>query len=101
MEITDRYIQEHYFWGIAPLFRDEGLGRFIYEKHDLGRVKKLLTIKSLDNYWDEVRKFTKKITSDHSIKCWQFLAEKRLIQLDLQQNYYIDDTNTKVLKREA
>ena len=101
MEITDRYIKEHCFCGVAPLFRDEGLEHFIYEKHDFGRVKKLLTIKSLDNYWDEVRKLTKNVTSDHSLGYWRCLAEKRLIQLDLQQNYYIDDTNTKILKKEA
>ena len=48
-------------------------------------IDKLLTITTLDNYYINVRKFTKNITSDRSISSWQRLAELREIQLLAQE----------------
>lgn len=50
------------------------------EKRDFNKIDKLYLIledktTTKENYWDRVRKFTKGITSDHSLSRWQCLAE--------------------------
>ena len=50
------------------------------EKLDITRINKIYAIledetTSKENYWDRVRKLTKRVTSDHSIGRWQCLAE--------------------------
>lgn len=50
------------------------------EKRDFNKIDKLYLIledktTTKENYWDRVRKFTKGITSDHSLRRWQCLAE--------------------------
>ena len=50
------------------------------EKRDFAKIDKLWAIvqdstTTNENYWDKVRKLTKKVTSDHSLSRWQCLAE--------------------------
>lgn len=50
------------------------------EKRDFNKIDKLYSIledktTTKENYWDKVRKLTKRITSDHSLSRWQCLAE--------------------------
>ena len=50
------------------------------EKRDFGKIKKIYTIledktTNKNNYYDRIRKLTKRVTSDHSIGRWQCLAE--------------------------
>ena len=50
------------------------------EKRDLGRIEKIYAIledetTNKNNYYDRIRKLTKRVTSDHSIGRWQCLAE--------------------------
>lgn len=52
------------------------------EYHDINRIKKLNTLNNINTFWDDVRKFTRYITSDHSIKRWQILAENRYKELE-------------------
>ena len=51
------------------------------EAMDYRRIDKLNKLTNPDTFWDDVRKLTKKITSDHSIKRWQILAEGRYREL--------------------
>ncbi len=52
------------------------------EYHDYGRIEKLKKLNNLDTFWDDVRKLVRGITSDHSIKRWQCLAEQRYEELE-------------------
>ena len=49
------------------------------EKRDLNRIKKIVELVNNgckpNNYYDEIRKFTKNVYSDHAISQWQRLAE--------------------------
>ena len=51
------------------------------EKRDYARIDKLNRLIDIETFWDDVRKFTKDIKSDHSIKRWQCLAEYRYEEL--------------------
>ena len=48
---------------------------------DVERKAKLVTLKNIETFWDDVRELVKNITSDHAIKCWQVLAEARYEEL--------------------
>ena len=51
------------------------------EAHDFGRIDKLNKLTDVDTFWDDVRKMTRNITSDHSLGRWQILAEIRFREL--------------------
>ena len=97
MTSTEMYIDDIKPEYVKKLFNDWQLYDLAIEKRDFAKIEKLLTLKNLDNFWDNVRKFTTNVYSDHSIHRWQCLAELREIQLDLQQNYD-KETLTKKIK---
>ena len=50
------------------------------ENRDFAKIDKLYNIiedktTTKENYWDRVRKITKRVYSDHSLSRWQCLAE--------------------------
>lgn len=50
------------------------------EKRDFAKIDKIYEIlkdetTTKSNYWDRIRKHTKKVKSDHSLSRWQCLAE--------------------------
>ena len=51
------------------------------EYHDINRIKKLNTLHDPGTFFDDVRKYTRYIRSDHSISRWQALAENRFNEL--------------------
>ena len=51
------------------------------ERMDFKRIDKLNTLTNIKTFWDDVRKFTKNISSDHSISHWQSLAECKYNEL--------------------
>ena len=55
---------------------------FAFYPQDNKIIDKLLTINNIDNFWNDVRKFTQKVTSDRQIGSWQRLAELRYLQLE-------------------
>lgn len=55
---------------------------YAMEKRDISRIDKLNTLTNKETFWDDVRKFTKNVTSDHSIGRWQCLAECRWNELN-------------------
>lgn len=101
MKQTNEFIENYKIDYVKDLMKyDDAMFSYcIWEKNDIKKIEKLLTIKSLDNFWDNVRVFTKKVYSDHSISRWQCLAEIREIQLDLQQNYYFDEKTNEIKER--
>lgn len=52
------------------------------EYHDINRIKKLNTLNNINTFWNDVRKFTRHITSDHSIRRWEILSQLRYMELD-------------------
>lgn len=55
---------------------------FAFYPQDNKIIDKLLTINNIENFWNDVRKLTKKVTSDRQIGSWQRLAELRYLQLE-------------------
>jgi len=51
------------------------------EKHDFSKIDKLNNLNNLSTFWDDVRKLTKNVSSDHSIKRWKCLADGRFNEL--------------------
>lgn len=54
---------------------------YAIEKRDISKIDKLNKLNNIETYWDDVRKLTRNITSDHSIKRWQCLADARFNEL--------------------
>lgn len=52
------------------------------EKLDLRRIEKLENLNNIGTFWDDVRKLTRRVRSDHSIGRWQCLAEQRFAELE-------------------
>ena len=55
--------------------------REVMEKYDIGRIDKLNALTNIETFWDDVRRYTRYIKGDHSIKRWQCLAEIRYKEL--------------------
>ena len=45
------------------------------------RIAKLKQLTNIKTFWNDVRKMTKHVTSDHAIHEWQILAELRYEEL--------------------
>ena len=52
------------------------------EKRDYAKIDKLNTLTNKETFWDDVRKFTKNVTSCHADSRWQCLAEYRWNELN-------------------
>lgn len=51
------------------------------EVRDYKRIDKLMALTNIDTFWEDVKKLTRNITSDHSLGRWLILAEKRYKEL--------------------
>ena len=61
---------------------DNELYKYYWYASDYKIIDKLLTLKNEKTFWDDVRKFTKRIYSDRNIGRWQALAELRYLQIE-------------------
>lgn len=61
-----------------------------FERADYSKIEKLGQLNNLDTFWDDVRKLTKRVTSDHAIHRWQCLAEQRYKELKEEQSKKIE-----------
>lgn len=52
------------------------------EKRDYSKIDKLNKLTNKETFWDDVRKLTKNVTSDHSIRRWECLAQARCDELN-------------------
>ena len=50
---------------------------YAMENRDYAKIDKLNALTDPVTFWDDVRKLTRSVRSDHSIKRWQILAEQR------------------------
>ena len=57
------------------------MNKYIIEHNDINRVAKLEKLTNAETFWADVRRLVKNVTSDHSIKRWQILAETRYNEL--------------------
>ena len=64
-------------------------GYCVMERRDYGRIDKLNRLENPETFWDDVRKYTKNIVSDHVIGRWQCLAEIRYEELETGMEKYI------------
>lgn len=64
---------------------------YIMEKADYAKIKKLRTLQNINTFWDDVRKFTQKVYSDHSMGRWQLLAEVRYGELEQVKRSFYED----------
>ena len=55
--------------------------RFALEKRDYSKIDKLNNLVNKETFWEDVRKLTKNVVSDHAIGRWQHLAEIRFREL--------------------
>lgn len=64
---------------------------YVMERADYAKIKKLRTLHNINTLYDDVRKLTARVTSDHSIKRWQILTEARMGELmQAKQSFYND-----------
>lgn len=61
---------------------NEDLYNYCVYTSDYRIIEKLLTLNNTETFYNDVRKFTKKVYSDRSIGRWQALAELRYLQLE-------------------
>ena len=67
---TQKEIKMKVFWS-------NRLFDYAMEVRDYAKIEKLNALTNPETFWDDVRKLTKNVTSDHSIGRWQCLAEAR------------------------
>lgn len=53
----------------------------VTEKNDIPKIDKLNKLTDKESFWEQVRKLTKRVSSDHAIRAWQALAEARYNEL--------------------
>lgn len=54
---------------------------FAVYKSDYNKIEKLMKLNDVDTFWADVRKLTKRVTSDFSLKRWLILSEMRFKEL--------------------
>lgn len=59
------------------IFWSTNLYDYAMEARDYTKIKRLNALTNVETFWDDVRKLTKRVTSDHAICRWQCLAEAR------------------------
>lgn len=67
------------------------LESYVMENADYAKIKKLNTLNNMETFWDDVRKFTKNVRSDHSLGRWQILAEARYGELMQAKRSFYED----------
>ena len=67
------------------------LENYIMENADYARVKKLNTLHNLNSFWDDVRRITRNVRSDHSLGRYQILAEARYGELMQAKRSFYED----------
>lgn len=55
--------------------------RYALTKWDYSKIDKLNKLTSTETFWDDVRKFTKRVTSCYTMHRWECLAEIRWREL--------------------
>lgn len=64
---------------------------YIMERNDYSKIKKLRTLHDIDTFWNDIRKFTNRVISDHSLNRWQILAEARYGELQQAKRSFYEN----------
>ena len=77
---------------------------YVSERNDIKKIEKLNKLNNIKTFYDDVRKLTKNVSSDHSIKHWQSLADVRYNELltgveDVLTNIEYDKESNKFTTR--
>lgn len=55
----------------------QSLYNFAMETRDYSKIKKLEKLTDVETFWDDVRRLTKNVKSEHAIRRWEILANAR------------------------
>lgn len=70
------------------------------EKRDFAKIDSLNMLTNTKTFWDDVKRETKKVTSDHSLGRWQCLAEYRYKEIsDIWDNFKKINEKNKIVFR--
>lgn len=61
------------------------------ESRDYGKIEKLNQLTNISTFYDDVRRLTRNVYSDHAIKRWQCLSEIRYWELKHGRQYTFKD----------
>lgn len=64
---------------------------YVIERNDYNRIKKLNMLHNVETFWEDVRKLTSNIKSEHSLKRWQILSEARYGELVQAKKSFYED----------
>lgn len=54
---------------------------YAIENRDINKIDKLNKLTNINTFWNDVRKLTRNVNSDHGISRWQCLADVRYNEL--------------------
>ena len=66
---------------------ETGLWRCAFEVADYKRIEKLAELNNIETFYDDVRRLTRRVYSDHSINRWEHLSELRYEELKRGKPY--------------
>lgn len=61
----------------------DAIRKYAMEARDVSRIEKLWSLTDKETFYEDVRKLTKRITSDHGIRRWQILADIRAKEMEV------------------
>ena len=62
---------------------------YIIENADYSKINKLRALHNINTFWDDVKRLTARVRSDHSLRRWSILAEARYGELmQVKSSFY-------------
>ncbi len=55
---------------------------FAMEARDYGKIDKLNKLEDPETFWDDVRRLTRGVKSDHGLRRWEILSEIRYREIN-------------------
>ena len=55
---------------------------FAMETRDYGKIDKLNKLEDPETFWDDVRRLTRQVKSDHGLRRWEILSEIRYREIN-------------------
>ena len=64
---------------------------YVMEVRDYSKIEKLRSLHNIDTFWEDVKRLTKNVRSDHSLRRWCILSEARYGELlEAKKSFYED-----------
>ena len=64
---------------------------YVVENADYAKIKKLNMLHNEETFWDDVRRLTRNVRSDHSLRRWSILAEARFGEIQNVKRFLYED----------